>query len=166
LAVIVAFNMASAFAVGLDPVTNGLVASLNRPGGNITGIVNLSSDLSAKRLELLHELLPAATTIAYLVNPTNPQLAEGELRETQVAASVTQFYTNSTLRRTTEDWTSALSAKVFGTTSRLISKKIALVREFSCQRRVFFKDDARTLPIRRPYFLENCNASGGCALKF
>jgi putative ABC transport system substrate-binding protein len=52
-----------------DPVSDGLVASFNRPGGNITGVVNLSVQLGAKRLELLHQLVPTATTIGVLVNP-------------------------------------------------------------------------------------------------
>ena len=59
------------FGLGIDPVQSGLVASLNRPGGNITGVVNLSADLTAKRLDLLHELAPRAAVIALLTNPTN-----------------------------------------------------------------------------------------------
>jgi putative tryptophan/tyrosine transport system substrate-binding protein len=64
------------FATGVDPVAAGLVASLNRPGGNITGVTTLSAETEAKRLQLLHELLPTATIMALLVNPTNPPLAE------------------------------------------------------------------------------------------
>jgi putative ABC transport system substrate-binding protein len=74
------------FATGTDPVETGLVASLNRPGGNLTGVYNLNTTVVAKRLELLHELVPTATSIAYLVNPTNPVYAEAETRELQVAA--------------------------------------------------------------------------------
>ena len=62
------------FTTGADPVEIGLVASLNRPGGNLTGMANLTTAVAAKRLALLHELMPAATLIAYLVNPTNPVL--------------------------------------------------------------------------------------------
>ena len=63
------------FGVGTDPIAFGLVASLNRPGGNLTGVTALFDELAPKRLELLHELIPAATTIALLVNPTNPNAA-------------------------------------------------------------------------------------------
>jgi putative ABC transport system substrate-binding protein len=74
------------FAVGADPLKSGLIASLNRPGGNLTGIVNLSVEVAVKRLELLHELVPGATAIAYLVNPTNPIVVETELTGVQLAA--------------------------------------------------------------------------------
>jgi putative tryptophan/tyrosine transport system substrate-binding protein len=60
------------FTSGVDPVNYGLVASLNRPGGNLTGASVLSVELTTKRLEVLHQLVPTATTIAFLINPTNP----------------------------------------------------------------------------------------------
>src|SRR5712664_4791871 len=74
------------FAVSVDPVKIGLVASLNRPGGNLTGITNLNVEVGPKRLELLRELIPTATIIALLVNPTSPSIAEGFLRALQPAA--------------------------------------------------------------------------------
>jgi putative tryptophan/tyrosine transport system substrate-binding protein len=64
------------FAVAVDPVEIGLVVSLNRPGGNLTGITSLNVEVGPKRLELLHEAVPAATIVALLVNPTSPNLAE------------------------------------------------------------------------------------------
>jgi putative tryptophan/tyrosine transport system substrate-binding protein len=64
------------FAIAADPVGLGLVASLARPRGNFTGVVTLNVEIAPKRLELLHELFPAATSFALLVNPTNPGLAE------------------------------------------------------------------------------------------
>jgi putative tryptophan/tyrosine transport system substrate-binding protein len=73
------------FATGADPVRDGLVASLNRPGGNVTGVAFLSADLGAKRLELLRQLVPKATTIAHLVNP-NSLNTEADRREVQAAA--------------------------------------------------------------------------------
>jgi putative ABC transport system substrate-binding protein len=60
------------FAIGGDPVRTGLVDSLSRPGGNLTGAAHLNAELAPKRLELLHELMPGATVAALLVNPTNP----------------------------------------------------------------------------------------------
>jgi putative tryptophan/tyrosine transport system substrate-binding protein len=74
------------FATGGDPVRLGLVASLNRPGGNMTGVTVLTVEVVPKRLELLHELVPTATIIAALVNPTSPVLAEPETRDLQAAA--------------------------------------------------------------------------------
>jgi putative tryptophan/tyrosine transport system substrate-binding protein len=73
------------FTVGVDPVAFGLVASLNHPGGNLTGMTGMSDELGPKRLELLHELAPAATNIGLLVNPTNPN-SETQSRNVQAAA--------------------------------------------------------------------------------
>jgi len=73
------------FSTGADPVELGLVASLNRPGGNLTGVSNLNLELGPKRLELIRELVPAAAIIALLLNPTNPN-AETLLRDYQSAA--------------------------------------------------------------------------------
>jgi putative ABC transport system substrate-binding protein len=75
------------FIVGEDPVRFGLVASLARPGGNLTGINFLQSELAAKRLELLRELVPGAARVAVLVNPANATTADTTLREAQAAAS-------------------------------------------------------------------------------
>ena len=74
------------FAIAADPVQVGLVASLNRPGGNVTGVVTLNIEIAPKRLELLHELLPTATSFALLVNPANPALAEPVSEHVQAAA--------------------------------------------------------------------------------
>jgi putative ABC transport system substrate-binding protein len=73
------------FETAGDPVELGLVASLNRPGGNVTGVTQLSSELIAKRLGLLHDFIPTATIIGLLVNPTDPR-TETQTRETQEAA--------------------------------------------------------------------------------
>ena len=73
------------FETAGDPIKLGLVASLNRPEGNITGVTQLNSELVSKRLGLLHDLIPAATIIGFLVNPTDPR-AESQTREIQEAA--------------------------------------------------------------------------------
>jgi putative ABC transport system substrate-binding protein len=75
------------FQTGGDPVEVGLVASLNRPGGNLTGVTSLNAELGPKRLEVLHELVPTATVMALLVNPNNPISAETQSRDGQAAAS-------------------------------------------------------------------------------
>jgi len=74
------------FTAGFDPVGVGLVASLNRPGGNITGVSILDVELGPKRLELLHDLVPRAMTIGVLVNPTDPTRAEAISKAVQAAA--------------------------------------------------------------------------------
>jgi putative ABC transport system substrate-binding protein len=73
------------FATGGDPVQMGLVASLSRPGGNVTGVTQMNAEVSPKRLGLAHELVPTATTVAILVNPASP-IAEPQVTELQVAA--------------------------------------------------------------------------------
>src|SRR4051794_10119170 len=73
------------FVMGEDPVKEGLVASLARPGGNITGVSGFANLLFPKRLQLLHELVPGPVSLALLVNPKNPN-AEPDTRDTQAAA--------------------------------------------------------------------------------
>jgi putative ABC transport system substrate-binding protein len=74
------------FERGADPVKIGLVASLSRPGGNITGVTQTNAEITPKRLQLLHEMLPTAKAIVLLVNPTDPANAETNTREVQAAA--------------------------------------------------------------------------------
>jgi putative tryptophan/tyrosine transport system substrate-binding protein len=74
------------FYLGADPVEVGLVTSLSRPGGNLTGVVTLNVEVAAKRLELLHEMVPTVTIIALLVNPTTTPLAEIMTRDLHAAA--------------------------------------------------------------------------------
>jgi putative ABC transport system substrate-binding protein len=74
------------FSIGSDPVEVGLVASLNHPGGNLTGFTALQTAVTAKRVEMVHELLPKAMRIAFLVNPANRALAEADIKEAQQTA--------------------------------------------------------------------------------
>jgi putative ABC transport system substrate-binding protein len=79
-------NISIVFETGGDPIQLGLVASLSRPGGNITGVTQLNSEVIPKRLELLHELLPSAGVIALLINPTDSVYAEIQSRDALAAA--------------------------------------------------------------------------------
>src|SRR5262252_8327293 len=74
------------FAIGADPISNRLVESLGHPGGNVTGVTAMSNALGPKRLGLLHDLLPKASTVAFLINPTNPN-AEPDVKALQAAAA-------------------------------------------------------------------------------
>jgi len=79
------------FGVAVDPVKLGLVTSLNRPGGNLTGVTNLNVEVGPKRLELLRELLPSATLIAVLVNPTSGAIGDPFVHELEPAAHTLGF---------------------------------------------------------------------------
>jgi putative ABC transport system substrate-binding protein len=74
------------FETAFDPIHLGLVAHLNRPGGNVTGITSVNVEIAPKRLQLLHELVPTASVIALLVNPANPRVAETNITLFQTAA--------------------------------------------------------------------------------
>jgi putative tryptophan/tyrosine transport system substrate-binding protein len=100
------------FQVGSDPVEVGLVSSLNRPGGNLTGISNLNVELGSKRLELLHELVPTATTIALLVNPTNPVIADALSKDLQAAADPLGLQIHVLHASTERDFTTVFAAIV------------------------------------------------------
>jgi putative ABC transport system substrate-binding protein len=89
------------FETAGDPISLGLVASLNRPGRNLTGVTQLSSELVAKRLGLLHDLVPTATFVGLLVNPTDPR-ADAQTRDMQEAARALGLQTH-VLNASTED---------------------------------------------------------------
>ena len=144
VSVIVAANLPSAlaaqavtksipivFGIGGDPVALGLVAGLNRPGGNVTGITLQSIEAYAKRLQLLHELIPATKSIAFLTNPTNKRNAEDEIREAQRAGRM-------------------LGLDVFGLNANSLSDvegfcnaRPAASRRSPCERRPIFRRSTR-----------------------
>jgi putative tryptophan/tyrosine transport system substrate-binding protein len=87
------------FSIAADPVAAGFVSSLNQPGGNLTGVSNLGASLAAKRFQLLHELVPTAASLAFLINPINQAEAEDEKRDIELAAeklSVRPLIVNAT----------------------------------------------------------------------
>jgi putative ABC transport system substrate-binding protein len=107
------------FATGGDPVKLGLVASLNRPGGNITGVTGMAVDVTAKRLGLLHELVPGAARTAVLVNPTNP-IAEIIVTDLQVSVSATGWQIEILRASTNRDIDSAFAILVQKRASALL----------------------------------------------
>jgi putative tryptophan/tyrosine transport system substrate-binding protein len=124
------------FGVGDDPVRLGLVASLARPGGNLTGINFLVSELAAKRLELLRELIPAATRVAVLVNPAEATLTESTLRDVEAAARVIglhiQVFKASTSREIDTAFATMgherLDALFVGTDPFFVSRRVQLAQ--------------------------------------
>jgi putative ABC transport system substrate-binding protein len=98
------------FETASDPVTLGLVASLNRPGRNLTGLTNLNVEVGQKRLELLRELLPAATIIAVLVNPSAPAITEQFMRDLQAAAPALGMQVHVLYASTDHDLDTAFAA--------------------------------------------------------
>ncbi len=99
------------FQGGFDPVAVGFVTSLNRPGGNVTGVTSLGVELEPKRVELLRELVPAATLIAILVNPTNPN-AEIVSRSLQAAVHALGLQSHVLHARTERDFETVFSSIV------------------------------------------------------
>jgi putative ABC transport system substrate-binding protein len=99
------------FMIGSDPVEIGLVASLARPGGNMTGIGQLQSRTAARRIQMLHELVPMAGTLAWLINPTNPY-GLAEAKEVQAAAQALRLELRILNASTTRDIDAAFATLV------------------------------------------------------
>jgi ABC-type uncharacterized transport system substrate-binding protein len=100
------------FATSADPVAIGLVASLNRPGGNLTGVATLGIEQEPKQLELLHEMAPAATNMALLINPANRAVAETQSKTLQAAASTFGLKLHLLNASTEGDFASAFATAV------------------------------------------------------
>ena len=127
------------FLTGADPVESGLVASLARPGGNLTGINLLTIELTAKRLELLRELVPAATRVAVLVNPTGPA-PEAMLRDVEAAARAIRLQVQVLNAGTSREINAAFATFVrerpdalfVGPDPFFVSRRVQLVHLASC----------------------------------
>ena len=120
------------FATGGDPVHFGLVTSLNRPGGNITGISFLINALGSKRLELLRELVPTVTMIAFLVNPTAP-LTEPNIREAQTAARLLGLQLLVLYASSERDFETAFATLIQQRASALVINPDSLFTSYSDQ---------------------------------
>jgi putative ABC transport system substrate-binding protein len=120
------------FTVAGDPVEFGLAASLNRPGANLTGVTSLSIDLGSKRMELLHELVPAATMIGLLVNPTNPN-AEILSRDAQAAARILGLQLHVLPASTERDFDTAFATLVRIRAGALVISNAGLFNRLSGQ---------------------------------
>ena len=127
-------------AVSTDPVQSGLVASLARPGGNITGVTFVSSDLAAKRLQFLRDMAPNLTRVAVIWNPDH---VDPEYRETQVAAKSLGIQVQSLEVRTPEDFDAAFRAAIearaeglIPVSSRLMSANRLRIIQFASQHRL------------------------------
>jgi putative ABC transport system substrate-binding protein len=107
------------FRTGSNPIDAGLVTSLSRPGGNITGVTNLNVEVGPKLLELLHELVPMAGTVALLVNPTNPS-SKNQVRDLQAAARILGLQLEVLQASTESDSDGAFAAAVRGRAAALM----------------------------------------------
>jgi putative ABC transport system substrate-binding protein len=108
------------FTTASDPVQIGLVASLSRPGGNLTGVAQLHVEVEPKRLQLMHELVPTATIIAVLVNPTQPS-SETQLKDLQAAARILGVQLHVLHASTERDFDT-----VFGTLAQLRTRALVI----------------------------------------
>jgi ABC-type uncharacterized transport system substrate-binding protein len=140
-------------AFGIDPVGSGLVASLNRPGGNVTGVSNLSATIEPKRLGLLRELAPGAATVGVLVNPNNPTVASQrrDIEEAARVVGVQVHYFQANIERELEEAFESMAqnnripallvvADAFFTSSR--AKVAALAARHAVPTMYYFRDFA------------------------
>jgi putative ABC transport system substrate-binding protein len=102
------------FTIGTDPVERGFVSSLNKPGGNVTGIFNLYTPMTSKRLEVLHELVPSVTTFAFLTDPGNQTLGPIQTKIIQAAADSLDLKLVYVSAHTPDEFDSAYEAAIRG----------------------------------------------------
>ena len=121
------------FSTGANPVQTGMVASFNRPGGNVTGISSMTTELTAKRLELLRELLPTAAHVAVLVNPNVPRTAASVTADAQAASTIgrqVEVFTASTNSEITTAFDSMVQkradALLIGTNLFFVTRRVQL----------------------------------------
>ena len=144
------------FGMGDDPVQAGIVSSLNRPGGNLTGVVTMNVELAAKRLGLLRELLPTATRFAVFLNPNNPAALSATreaLTDTSVTGGQIEFLTVST----TSDLNAAFASLVQKRTEALLITPDSLF----VSRRVQLLTLAARHAVPTMYFSRDFTAAGG-----
>jgi putative ABC transport system substrate-binding protein len=144
------------FAVGSDPVEFGLVASLSRPGGNLTGMSMLAAEMAAKRLGLLSELLPNATVFAVLVNPASPT-AESEMKSLSAAADLlgrTVLFLNASSERD-------VGAAFSGASQRQVGAVLVLPDAFFISRRAQIVAQAAHKAIPTMYHRREFVVAGG-----
>jgi len=145
------------FSAGTDPVKAGIVASLRRPGGNVTGVNYMAAELSAKRLSLLHELTPRATRIALLVNPANPVPAETVPKDTEAAAETIGLHIDVYKAETSREIEMAFDAIIQNRADALVIGADA----FFIDRRVQIVTLATRYLLPTVYFLREFAEIGG-----
>jgi putative ABC transport system substrate-binding protein len=112
-------NIPVVFLIGFDPVKIGLVASFNRPGGNVTGVILYTGALAAKRIELLREFVPGATVLGMLVNPDSPE-SDVQVRDAQEAARISRIELHIVNVRSEKDFETAFAALMEARVAALI----------------------------------------------
>jgi putative ABC transport system substrate-binding protein len=145
------------FVTGANPVQTGMVASFNRPGGNVTGISTMTTELTAKRLELMHELLPAATRLAVLVNPNVPRTAASVAALARAAAS--------TIGQQIEVFTASTNGEIDAAFESMVQKRASALllgtNAFFITRRVQFATLAARHALPTIYFGREFVEAGG-----
>jgi putative tryptophan/tyrosine transport system substrate-binding protein len=149
------------FIVGEDPIKEGIVSSLNRPGGNVTGVSFFDNQLTTKRLSLLHDAVPAAKSVAFLVNPNNPN-AEPDANDLKLAASALGLRLDVIFARSERDFEGAFAqmtelrvgALIINTDPGLFAPRMPRLAELAVRHGIPTMSNARA------------TAEAGCLLSF